>query len=301
MWGIVLIAFFVIACQTDDVALSGQSQKLKVVATTIIVGDVVQAIGGDLIALNVLLSAGADPHSFEPTPQNLAQVADASIVFISGAGLEDSIGSIFDNVADDAILASVSKDVLLLELQGDDSAGKVVVDPHVWLDPNNVIVWAKNIESTLRLADGDNAEQYHVNAANYIAQLEELDAWIEEQVGALSEGRRRIVTNHDSFAYFAQRYGFEVIDTIFPTGGEQTAPSARRIVELVDVIQTTGVNVIFVDSTLSMELARTIAQEAGVDVGELLYTGSFATADSVAATYIDMMRYNARTLVDALK
>lgn len=174
-------------------------------------------------------------------------------------------------------------------------------DPHFWLDPNNVIKYAENIRDGLITADPDGKDIYTQNAAAYIAKLTELDGWIKTQVEQIPAERRLIVTNHESFGYFADRYGFKIIGTIVPSVSTSAAPSAQQLARLIDHIKETGAIAIFLETGASPQLAEQVAAETGVKVVSELYSHSITEAGGKAPTYIDMMKYNVTAIVEALK
>jgi len=273
-----------------------QGEKLRVVATTTIVGDVVRAVGDDAIELTVLLPLNADPHTYEPTPQDIIAVSDAHIIFVNGAGLEAFLEHLLESAGSRTPVVSVSEGI---ELRRFVEKGRGV-DPHVWFNPNNVITWTHNIERTLSHFDPAHAELYQANAQKYEQALEELDAWIEEQVSQIPPERRKLVTDHQAFGYFADRYGFEQVGAIFPSFSAGAEPSAQEVAELEEKIRRLGVPAIFVGTTVNPALAQRIAQDTGVKVVPL-YTGSLSSSDGPAASYIDLMRYNVTAIVNALK
>lgn len=174
-------------------------------------------------------------------------------------------------------------------------------DPHFWLAPGNVVTYVKNIQRGLAEADPDGAAVYAANAAKYTAQIEELDRWIAAQAEQIPAARRLLVTNHESFGYFADRYGFRVIGTIVPSTSTGAAPSARELARLVDVIKATGAKAIFLETGTNPRLAQQVARETGIEVVTELYTHSTTGPKGPAPTYIEMMKYNASAIVGALK
>jgi ABC-type Zn uptake system ZnuABC Zn-binding protein ZnuA len=304
-----LIAAFAAAACASPGSRPAASTGLKVVATTTIVGDVVKAVGGDAIELSVMLPIGADPHSFEATPQDVARVAQADVVFVNGVGLEEFLEPLIENAGGQAQLVSVSENLPPLEFEGEPEHGDERaedgdahgVDPHVWFDPANVMIWVDNIQRALSALDTANAGAYAANAAAYKTELEALHIWIKEQVAAIPSERRLLVTNHDVFGYFAARYGFMIVASIFPAGGADASPSAQTASQLVATIKAAGVKAVFSENTLNPDLADTIAREAGVKIVSELYTDSLGPADSPAATYIGLMRFDVQIIVEALK
>jgi manganese/iron transport system substrate-binding protein len=173
-------------------------------------------------------------------------------------------------------------------------------DPHMWLDPNLVITYVENIRDGLSQADPDGAQTYSANADAYIAQLRDLDAFIKEQVESIPAERRLLVTNHEALGYFAERYGFEIVDTILPSFSSAASASAQEIAGAVDAVRASGAPAIFLGEVENTVLADQIAAETGATVVNTLYLETL-TEGEPAATYIDMMRYNATQIVDALK
>lgn len=173
-------------------------------------------------------------------------------------------------------------------------------DPHFWLDPTKVVTYVANIRDSLISVDPDGAEVYRANAERYIAQLNELDRFIVEEVAKIPEADRKLVTNHESFGYFADRYGFRIIGTIVPGVSTGAAPSAQQLARLTERVREAGVKVIFLETGANPQLAEQLARETGIRVVSDLYTHSLSDADGSAPTYIDMMRYNVKQIVEAL-
>jgi ABC-type Zn uptake system ZnuABC Zn-binding protein ZnuA len=173
-------------------------------------------------------------------------------------------------------------------------------DPHVWQDPNNARLMVETIRDALVAADPANAEIYEANATAYLAELEELANFAQAQVATLPEERRKLVTNHDTFAYFADRYGFEVVGTALGASTEMSDPSAGALAELVEQIRATGVPAIFTENTATPALMETLAREAGVTLAPTIFTDALGAPGSEGATYIDMIRFNVTTIVSAL-
>ena len=278
-------------------------ENLKVVATTTIVGDIVSEIGGDLIELSVLLPIGTDPHSFNPTPQDIAKVSEAHIIFANGAGLEEFLDPLIESADADNRVVHLSDEIELLDFgdqqkADDDEHGNG--DPHVWTNPNNMIFWVDRIEHELSQLDPTNVGIYASNAQEFKTELRELDTWIYQQVSLVPEKNRKIVTDHLIFGYFASAYDFEQLGAIIPGYSTLSEPSAQDIAEIEDSIQVFGVKAIFVGNTVNPNLAERVAEDTGTQL-IFVYTGSLSPSDGEAPTYIDYMRYNTNAFVDALK
>jgi manganese/iron transport system substrate-binding protein len=300
-WGsfLTILAWLLSACTAPPGAQNG---KLQVMATTTIVGDVVRNIGGDAIQLEVLLPPGSDPHSFDPTPQDVAKIAGARLIFANGAGLETFLDPLLKNAGNQAQVVYVSDGIQLIHFQGslpgeESSAGG---DPHTWFDPQNVKVWVQNIAKALSDNDPANAQTFAANARRYTQQLDDLDAWIQSQIAQVPPGQRKLVTDHEAFTYFAARYGFQQVGAIVPGYSTLAQPSAQELAALQDAIRKLGVKAVFVGETVNPNLAERLAQDSGVRLVHL-YTGALSDSSGPAATYLDFMRYDVEQIVNGLK
>ncbi len=286
----------------------GPGERLRVVATTSIVGDVVRNIGGERIELGVLLPLGADPHAFEPTPQDVALVADAHIVFANGAGLETFLERLLESAGGGSKVVPVSYGIELLgieagqeeEVPGEEAHADEGYDPHTWFDPNNVLIWADNIAGALGTLDPANAAAYEGDAAAYREQLRELHSWIETQVAQLPPAKRTLVTDHTTLTYFVHRYGFEQIGAVLPGSSTLAQPSAQALADLESAVRAHEVKAVFVGKTVNPSLAQRVAQDTGTQL-VFLYTGSLGRPGEPAATYLDLMRYDVSAIIQALR
>lgn len=285
---------------------------LRILATTTLVGDVVRQVGGDAIQLDVLLPSGGDPHSFEPTPQDILKLAGADVLVINGAGLETFLERLIASANSQAKVIDASQGIALLaspeahehdhehEQEGEDHSEHPAGDPHVWMDPNNVLIWVDNIERSLSEMDAANAATYHANAQNYRQELQQLDEWIRQQVAQIPPANRKLVTDHLVFTYFAEEYGFTQVGAVIPGYSTLAEPSAQELAALEDAIRELGMKAVFVGNTVNPALAQRVAQDTGVRL-VFIYTGSLSQPGGEAATYLDYLRYNVRAIVEALQ
>jgi manganese/iron transport system substrate-binding protein len=298
--------------------------KLQVVATTTILGDVVGQIGGEAIDLNVLLPSGSDPHTFEPGPKDIAAIANADLVMINGAGLEEFMDRLLEGASagdEDIQLVSASEGIDLLTLAEDhagdehidedgaendhpeqehpDDEGHGEFDPHVWFNPRNVVVWTENIERALSAADPKNAAAYAAKARAYRAELLELDEWIEAQVARIPPDNRLLVTDHQTFGYFAERYGFVQVGAVIPGFSSASAPSAQELGSLQEKIHALGARAIFIGSTVNPAISEQIARDTGIQLVPL-YTDSLTAPSGEAGSYLELMRYDVKAILAAL-
>ena len=283
--------------------------KLKVLATTSIVSNVVSLVGGEEIETTTLLPLGSDPHGFEPTPQDMTKILDADVIFANGAGLEEFLDNLIESAGAQNKVVYVSRGIELRRLENQPSQegttdieedDQVGGDPHTWVDPNNVMIWVHNIKDTLSELDPQDAEYYQVNSEKYEGSLKELDTWIREQVADIPEANRKIVSDHNLLGYFADQYGFEQVGAVIPSYSTLAEPSASELAELEDIVKELGVKAVFVGNTVNPSLATRVAEDTGTNL-VFIYSGSLTEPGGEAGSYIDYMRYNVQTIVEALK
>ena len=276
----------------------------RVVATTTIVGDVVSQVGGDAIDLVILLPVDADPHAFEPTPQDRVAIARADVLVLNGAGLEAGLDSILQTAT--GVVVDLSEGIVLRALDEnheehdeEHDEGHREIDPHTWFDPMNVALWTDTLAEAFATIDPTNAASFRENAAAYRRKLETLDHWIAEQVEAVPMENRRLVTDHTVFGYFADRYGFEQVGAIFPGFSTVAEPSARELAELQDTIRLLSIPAVFIGSIVPPGLAEQIAADTGTRL-ITLYTGALSGPEGPAETYLEMMRFDVEAIVGGL-
>lgn len=287
---------------------------LVVVATTGIIGDLVSQIGGGRVEVRTILPANADPHSFEPAPQDIAMVDDAAVVFVHGLELDAWAETILENADGDFTVVTVTDGISIADFhsdeddhdheeddhEDDDGHHHGEGDPHVWFDPTRTAQMAANIAAGLTGADPDGADGYAGRLAAYQAELTALDGQIAERIALIPEERRVIVTNHEALGYFADRYGLTIVGTVIPGMSVEAEPSAQEIAALLEVIERENVTAIFAENTVNPALAEQLAAQAGIQVVATLFTDTLGEPGSGADTYIGLMRYDTRVIVKAL-
>ncbi len=355
MWTFVVavVALAGTLAHAEDQVKEPTADRLPVVATTTIVGDIVARVGGDRLSLYVMLPSGADPHAFQATPRDARQAADAAVVFINGVGLEaDFLGDLIAS-AEPRLVVDLSAHLNLRRMEDEhedaheeehdedeeeheheeegehdeehdedeheedeehvDEEGHDEhdeeegghdhhhgeFDPHVWMDPTLVAAWTEEIAEALAEVDPDHGSAYAERADALAVELHALDAWVRERVAAIPRERRTLVTDHEVFGYFADRYGFTVLDTIIPGFSTTAEPSARHLAGLREAIAEHGVPAIFVGLTVSSHVAQVVADDLGIEVVSV-YTGSLSEPDGPASTYRDFIRTNVERIVAAL-
>ncbi len=296
--------FLLVACGATPAAQAPASDNpgLKVLAAETFLADIAQNVAGERLTVEALMPLGVDPHGFEPTPQDVAKVADSQVLIVNGAGFEAFLAELLQNAGGERQVIEASAGLT----QRSTPAGEVIgeaheSDPHFWFDPTLVITYVENIRAGLSQADPDGAAGYAANAGRYIAQLKELDGWIATQVKQIPPERRLLVTNHESLGYFADRYGFKMVGAIVPNVSPTSSPSAGQMAQLIEQIKATGAPAIFLETGANSQLADQIAKETGLKVETQLYSHSITAPDGPAPTYIDMMKYNTKVIIEALK
>lgn len=270
------------------------TERLKVVATFSIIGDMIRNIGQDDILLTTLVGPNGDAHVYEPTPADARALAQADLVIANGLGFEGWI--------DRLIAASGYRGPLILAsdgidpLKGDHAHGHAL-DPHAWQDLTNARQYVANITRALVAADPARASTYQRRQQNFDQALAALDLDIRNHLARLPEDRRTVVTSHDAFGYFGRAYG---IDFRAPVGlSTDSEPSAQQLATLVRQMRNEGIQSLFLENITNPRLVQQLAREAGVVVGGTLYSDSLSSADGPAATYIDMFRHNVQQLLNA--
>ena len=274
---------------------AGMSGSVILTSTTIL-ADITHHITGNRMSVESILPVGADPHSYQPTPRDMARIADSELLIINGAEYEHFLESLLDNAGGERIVVDASAGISSRE----EAESEHGVDPHMWLDPNNVIIYVENIREGLTHFDPDGAAVYQSNADVFVAELKTLDSWITQQVSQIPVEKRLLVTNHEALGYFAERYDFSITGTLIESFSSDASPSAGQMANLIDQIKSSGAPAIFLDSSDNESLAKQIADETGVRVVTGLHLESL-TDGAPAATYIDMMKNNVTLIVDALK
>ncbi len=283
------------ACGGKSASPLGTSAPVILTSTSFL-ADITRNIAGDRVSVQSLLPFGADPHSYQPTPQDVTMIEQSKLLIINGAEYEHFLEPILENAGGEREVIEASAGINLRE----DASGEHGVDPHLWLDPNNVIVYVEIIREALTHFDPEGAAVYQSNAEAYVEQLKDLDIWIHEQVAQIPPDRKLLITNHEAFGYFAERYGFTIAGTVIESFSTDASPSAQQMAALIDQIKASGAPAIFLDASDNTALAQQIAAETDVKVVTDLHLESL-TDGAPAASYIDMMKHNVTQIVNALK
>ena len=293
------LAFVFAACGENLASDSGISAPIVLTSTTFL-ADITRNIAGELVLVESLLPVGADPHAYQPVPADVAKINESKLLIINGLEYEHFLESLLENAGGEPVIITASDGLRPHSMEAEENPGQTVSDPHMWLDPNQVVTYVENIREGLTHFDPDGAAVYQANADAYVKQLKDLDAWIVDQVAQIPPEKRLLVTNHEALGYFSERYGFTILGTVVPSVSTDASTSAGQLAELIDLIKSSGTSAIFLDEVENPALAQQIAEETGVMVVEDLHLESLTDGAS-AGTYIDMMKHNVTRIVDALK
>ncbi|HEX8743650.1 MAG TPA: zinc ABC transporter substrate-binding protein [Thermoleophilaceae bacterium] len=264
------------------------SGELRVVATTMQLADMSRQVGGDLVEVDGILGPDAEPHEYEPRPSDAEAVADADVVISNGGGLDGWLGDLLDSAGGDAKRVEATAGI---ERTGG--------DPHVWHDPENAKRMVGRIEAALIDARPASAARFRANAQSYRDRIDRMARSIRALFAPIPAERRKLVTSHDSFGYFARAYGVEVVGSVLPGLTTDAEPSGEAIRRLVDDIRRAKVDTIFTEAAVNAKLERQVAGEAGARVATDLYADTLGADGSGAETLVDAELHNARAMAEA--
>lgn len=301
------------------------ADKLKAVASFSILGDFVQKVGGDKVEVTTIVGPDGDAHVYAPKPADAKAVAAADVIFVNGLAFEGWLDRLIEASSYKGKLVAATNGVEAQKMEeeghghehaegekkeehehkegeehaeGEAGHDHGEFDPHAWQSPKNAIIYVKNITAALCDIDAPDCETYKTNAAAYTKELESLGADIKEAMSAVPEAKRTVITSHDAFGYFSHEYG---VKFLAPEGvSTESEASAKDVANLIEQIREDKASALFVENIADPRLIEQIAKETGLKVGRALYSDALSASDGPAATYIDMMRHNAKLLSDAM-
>jgi zinc/manganese transport system substrate-binding protein len=265
--------------------------RLNVVASFSILGDLVRNVGGDRVEVTTLVGPNSDAHVYEPTPADARKIAAAKRVFVNGLGLEGWLPRLVQSAGGKAVIVTATSGIAPLK-------SGAAADPHAWQSVANAKIYVANIRDALVAADPLGANLFRANADDYLAKLDALDRDVREAVARIPQDRRKVISTHRAFGYFAAAYG---IQFIAPLGvSTESEPSARDIAGIITQIKQAKIPAVFLENISDPRLIRRISDETGARVGGTLYSDSLTGEKEDAPTYIEMVRHNIKALTSAL-
>lgn len=277
-------------------------EKLPVVTSFSILGDIVSSVGGERVKVISLVGADQDAHVFEPKPTDVNAVQQAKMVVMNGLGFEGWMVRLTKSAKFKGETVVASRGVKARQMEDEHDHhhhGKQESDPHAWQDPRNVKLYVKNIVAALSKLDPAGASVYEQNGARYITELDALDAWAAEQYASVPAAKRKLITAHDAFGYHSARYG---IQFLAPSGvSTEHDASAQDVAKLIRQIKREKIKAVFIENMSNSKLLEKLAKEVGVTPSGKLYADALSRADGPAATYLSMMRYNVTQILAGLR
>ncbi|MCK1638008.1 metal ABC transporter substrate-binding protein [Bradyrhizobium sp. 157] len=267
------------------------ADRLNVVASFSIIGDFVRQVGGDRVEVTTLVGPDSDAHVYVPAPSDAKRVAGAKLVFVNGLGFEGWLSRLVKSAGGKATVVTTTTGVTPLKLGSE-------ADPHAWQSVANAKIYVANIRDALVAADSASAETFKSNASAYLAQLDALDREVREAIAKIPEGRRKVISTHGAFGYFAAAYGIEFIA---PVGvSTESEASARDVAKIITQIRAAKIPAVFLENISDPRLMNRISAETGAKVGGTLYSDSLTGEKGDSPTYIAMVRHNIKALTSAL-
>lgn len=278
--------------------------KLKVVASFSILADFARNVGGDRVDVSMLVGPGGDAHVYTPTPADARNVAAARLVIVNGLGFEGWLSRLVKAAGNKATIVTATKGIMPRKNKTEDHkhahghSHDDETDPHAWQSVPNAKIYVANIRDALIAADAAGADTYRANADRYLKKLDELEREVRQAVDTIPAERRKLISTHDAFGYLADSYG---IAFIAPQGvSTESEATARDVARIVTQIKAQKIPAVFLENVSDPRLMRRIAQESGAKLGGTLFSDSLTGEKGDAATYIEMIRHNIRTLANAL-
>ena len=282
---------FVLAI-TASLALWAQAahaaDTIQVTASFSILGDLVSAVGGERVRVNTLVGPDQDAHTFEPKPSDAKTLLGSQMLVTNGLDFEPWASKLAKSAG--------YKGALVVTSQGVKARPH---DPHAWQNPANVVLYVGNIAAGLSKLDPSGKVSYQSNAEAYVKELQALDSWAEAQFASIPVAQRKVITSHDAFGYFADRYQ---ITFLAPQGmNTDVEPSAKQVAQLISQIKREKIRAVFVENMSSPKLVAQLSQDAGAKVGAKLYADALSAPGQPGATYLQMMRHNVTQLAAGMK
>lgn len=272
--------------------------RIKVVATTSILGDFVKNVGGDRIEVTTLVGPNSDAHVYSPSPVDAKKLHDAQVVVVNGLGLEGWMTRLVQASGTKAATVIATKGIAPRKMEDEHKAGRMITDPHAWQSVANAKIYVANIRDGLIKADPAGRDAYEANAKAYTAKLDDVEKEVKAAIATIPANHRRIITTHDAFGYFGDAYGMQFIA---PEGvSTESEPSAKDVAKIIQQIRAQKIPAVFLENVSDPRMMEQIAKESGAKIGGTLFSDALSDANGPAATYVDMMRNNIRQFTAAL-
>lgn len=282
----------------SPLSLSHGAEKLAVMTSFSVLGDLVQVVGAERVKVTNLVGPDQDAHIFEPKPQDAKNLLQSKLLVLNGAGFEPWAQKLIKSADYKGASLTASQSVKLIYMPAEKQGSKPEIDPHAWQNPNKVIVYVQNITSALTKLDPEGAAVFKTNSEAYIDELKKLDIWAKTQFDAILPTKRKVITSHDAFGYFGAAYQ---ITFLAPQGiSTESEPSAQQVGKLVRQIKSEKIKAVFIENMSNSKLMKQLATDTGATLGEALYADALSSANKPGSTYLKMMRHNISQLATAM-
>lgn len=272
------------------------AKTVDAVASFTVLADIVKQVGGDHVKVKSLVGPDGDPHTFEPTPQDSQALAQADVVFVSGLGMEGWMDRLISASGYKGTVVVASNGVNTRKMEED---GKTITDPHAWNSMHNGVIYATNVMNALIKADPDDAADIRHSGERYIQQLQKLDSWAKSEFAGVAQSKRKVLTSHDAFGYFGQRYG---VTFLAPVGfSTEAEASASDVAAIIKQLRAEHITTYFMENQTDPRLVKQIASETGAQPGGELYPEALSAASGPAPTYEAAFKHNVETLLHSMK
>ncbi|WP_273718171.1 MULTISPECIES: metal ABC transporter solute-binding protein, Zn/Mn family [Bartonella] len=276
--------------------------KIKVVASFSILADLVKNVGGDNISMTTFVGPNANTHTYEPTPHDAQALRNAQIIFINGLHLEGFIDRLITASGTKALLVEVSANIPPLKMKNQEHGAHhhhhSIIDPHAWQTIPNVEIYVNNIAAAFCKIDPQSCRRYNKNAEIYIKKLKMAQDTLKTKIATIPKDKRIIITSHDAFGYFAKEYGFTILAP--QSASTEAEATAADVAELIKQIKANKAAALFVENISNPRLIKQISKETSLKIGGTLYSDALSNENGPAATYLDMMKHNVNTIIDAI-
>ncbi|QGU88640.1 metal ABC transporter substrate-binding protein [Erwinia sorbitola] len=272
------------------------AKTVEAVASFTVLADIVKNVGGEHVSVKSLVGPNGDPHSFEPTPKDSQALAHADLVFVSGLGMEGWMDRLITASGYKGQTVIASSGINTRKMEED---GQTITDPHAWNSMQNGVTYATNVMNALIAADPQDAEYFRQRGGDYIEQLKQLDSWAQKSFSAIPQDKRKVLTSHDAFGYFGQRYGVKFLSPVgFSTESEA---SASDVAALITQLKSEKIHVYFIENQTDPRLVKQIATSGGATSGGELYPEALSARGGSADSYIAAFKHNVNTMINSMK
>ncbi len=287
---------FVLALSALLAAPAVMAKTVQAVASFSVLGDIVQNVGGEHVVVKSLVGPNGDPHTFEPTPKDSQELAHADLVFVSGLGMEGWMDRLIASSGYKGQTIVASKGINTRKMEED---GKTITDPHAWNSMQNGVVYATNVMNALIAADPADAGYFRQQGGAYIEKLKKLDSWAMQEFAQIPESKRKVLTSHDAFGYFGQRYG---VSFLSPVGfSTESKASASDVAALINQLKKEKINAWFIENQTDPRLVKQIASATGAKQGGELYPEALTEKGGEADSYVAAFKHNVDAMVASMK